>query len=93
MRRPCCVRQALLKPYEVGGANRPDHPGSLDKTGVVTLRHNSRLHHVGIGRRHLGRRVLVLVKDLHIRVLTDPGEPLRELHLDTSRDYQPRPRA
>jgi transposase InsO family protein len=64
----------------------------LDTTGVVTLRHNSRLHHIGIGRRHAGRRVLVLVKDLHIRVLTDTGELLRELTLDPSRDYQPQPK-
>jgi transposase InsO family protein len=64
----------------------------LDKTGVVTLRHNSRLHHIGIGRRHAGQRVLVLVKDLHIRVLTDTGELLRELTLDPNRDYQPQPK-
>ena len=64
----------------------------LDTTGVVTLRHNSRLHHIGIGRRHAGRRVLILVKDLHIRVLTDTGELLRELTLDPSRDYQPQPK-
>lgn len=63
----------------------------LDSTGVVTLRHNSRLHHIGIGRRHARQRVLVLVKDLHIRVLTDTGQLLRELTLDPSRDYQPQP--
>ncbi len=33
----------------------------VDKTGVITLRHNSRLHHVGLGRRLTGTRVLVLV--------------------------------
>jgi transposase InsO family protein len=64
----------------------------LDSTGVVTLRHNSRLHHIGIGRRHAGQRVLILVKDLDIRVLTDTGELLRELTLDPSRDYQPQPK-
>jgi transposase InsO family protein len=64
----------------------------LDSTGVVTLRHNSRLHHIGIGRRHAGQRVLILVKDLHIRVLTADGELLRELQLDPDRDYQPQPK-
>ena len=34
--------------------------------------------------------VLVLVHDLHIRVLTRHGELLRELTLDPTRDYQPR---
>ena len=61
----------------------------VDITGVVTLRHNSRLHHIGLGRRLTGTRVLVLVADLHVRVLTEDGELLRELTLDPSRDYQP----
>jgi len=61
----------------------------VDITGVITLRHNSRLHHIGIGRRHVGTRVLVLVADLDVRVLTEEGELLRELTLDPTRDYQP----
>ncbi len=61
----------------------------VDITGVITLRHNSRLHHIGLGRRLTGTRVLVLVADLHVRVLTEDGELLRELTLDPSRDYQP----
>jgi hypothetical protein len=52
------------------------------------MRHNSKLHHIGLGRRHAGTRVLVLVHDLHIRVLNDTGELIRELTLDPSRDYQ-----
>ena len=36
--------------------------------------------------------ILVLVHDLHIRVLTSDGELLRELTLDPTRDYQPQPR-
>ena len=63
----------------------------IDATGVFTLRHNSRLHHIGIGRRHAGTRILVLVHDLHIRVLTENGDLLRELTLDPTRDYQPQP--
>ena len=46
----------------------------------------------GVRRRHAGRRVLILVKDLHIRVLTDTGELLRELTLDPSRDCQLQPK-
>jgi len=55
---------------------------------VITLRHNSRLHHIGIGRRFARTRVLVLVADLDVRVLTEDGELLRALTLDPSRDYQ-----
>ena len=42
----------------------------IDTNGTLTLRHNSRLHHIGIGRRHAGTTVLVLVHDLHVRVLS-----------------------
>jgi transposase InsO family protein len=57
--------------------------------GVVTLRHNSRLHHIALGRRHSGQRVLVLTRDLDVRVLTETGELIRRLTLDPTRDYQP----
>ena len=61
----------------------------IDPSGVFTLRHNSRLHHIGVGRRHAGTDILVLVHDRHVRVLTHDGELLRELQLDPSKDYQP----
>ena len=61
----------------------------IDITGVITLRHDSRLHHIGLGRRLTGTRVLVLVDDLRVRVLTEDGELVRELTLDPTRDYQP----
>ena len=49
-----------------------------------------RLHHIGIGRTHAGTHVLLLVQDLHIRVVdAATGELLRELTIDPSRDYQP----
>src|SRR5215210_7696541 len=64
----------------------------IDSSGVFTLRHNSRLHHIGIGRRHAHRHILVLVHDLDIRVLTTDGELLRELRLDPARDYQRQPK-
>jgi len=31
----------------------------IDATGLVTLRHQGRLHHIGIGRPHAGTRVLL----------------------------------
>jgi len=65
----------------------------VDITGVITLRHNSRLHHIGLGRRLVGTRVLVLIEGLRIRVLTEDGELIRELTLDPTRDYQAHGRA
>jgi transposase InsO family protein len=62
----------------------------IDDTGVVTLRYNGRLHHIGVGRTHARTHVLLLVHDLHIRVINAAtGELLRELTLDPTRDYQP----
>jgi transposase InsO family protein len=64
----------------------------IDTTGTVSLRHNSRLHHIGVGRRYAGTRVLILALDTQIRIITEDGELLRELTLDPSRDYQPQAR-
>jgi transposase InsO family protein len=61
----------------------------VDKTGVFTLRHGPKMHHIGVGRAHKGRRIIVLVADLDIRVLSTEGELLRHLTLDTKKDYQP----
>ncbi|NUR97619.1 MAG: IS481 family transposase [Kribbellaceae bacterium] len=62
----------------------------IDHTGVVTLRVNGRLHHIGIGRTHARTHVLILVQDLEIRVVdAATGELLRELTLDPTKDYQP----
>ena len=62
----------------------------VDKTGSITLRHNSRLHHIGIGRTHAGTCVILLIQDLQIRVINaTTGELLRELTLNPNRDYQP----
>jgi transposase InsO family protein len=65
----------------------------IDITGVITLRHNSRLHHIGLGRRLIGTRVIALVDGLRVRVITEDGELIRELVLDPSRDYQPHGRS
>jgi transposase InsO family protein len=62
----------------------------IDTSGTVTLRHQSRLHHIGLGRQLAGTRVYVLTADRHIRVVAiETGELLRELTLDPHRDYQP----
>lgn len=65
----------------------------IDKTGSVTLRVAGRLRHIGVGRPHAGTHVTLLVHDLHVRVIhAATGELLRELEIDTTRDYQPRHR-
>jgi transposase InsO family protein len=62
----------------------------VDRDGKLTLRHNSRLHHIGIGTNFAGSRILMLIRDLDIRIIAeDSGELIRELTLDPTRDYQP----
>jgi transposase InsO family protein len=62
----------------------------LDANGCVTLRHGGKLYHIGIGRTYARTHVLLLVQDLHIRIINAAtGELLRELILDTTRSYQP----
>ncbi len=60
----------------------------IDNNGKVTLRHRSRLHHIGVGHAHKGKRVILLVDGLDVRVLSQDGELLRHLTLDPARDYQ-----
>ena len=57
---------------------------------ATKLRHNGRLHHIGLGRTYAGTYVRLLIEDLQITVAdATTGEVLRELVLDASRDYQP----
>ena len=62
----------------------------VDDSGVVTLRHAGRLHHIGIGRTHTRTHIIMIIQDLAIRVVhAATGELLRDLVLDPTRDYQP----
>lgn len=63
----------------------------IDAGGSITIRYNSRLHHIGLSKHLRGTRVIVLVNDRDIRVLArDTGKLIRKLELDPTRDYQPR---
>lgn len=64
------------------------HSDKVDKTGAFTLRYDSRLYHIGLGRPHRGRTVRLLVADRDVRVIDSNGELIRELTLDASRNYQ-----
>jgi transposase InsO family protein len=62
----------------------------VDTGGTVTLRLNGRLHHIGIGRTHARTHVILLIDGTHVRVVhATTGELLRDLTINTSRDYQP----
>jgi hypothetical protein len=62
----------------------------IGTTGTLTLRHAGRLYHIGIGRTHARTHIILLVQDLHIRVVNAAtGELLRDLTLNPDRNYQP----
>lgn len=65
----------------------------VDTGGVITIRYDSQLRHIGLGRQHAGTRVLALIADRYIRIVNaQTGQLLRELTLNPTRDYQPRNR-
>lgn len=91
---PAAVYTALPKALPATSRDHDTHTrvrhDRIDSTGVVTLRTAGRLHHIGIGRTHTGTHVIMLINDLHVRVINAvTGELLRELIIDPTRDYQP----
>jgi hypothetical protein len=92
---PAAVYTTRPKAAPFAGARTQDshdriRHDKIDDSGVVTLRVAGRLHHIGIGRTHARTHVLLLIQDLHVRVVVaTTGELLRELIIDPTKDYQP----
>ena len=62
----------------------------VDKAGKVTLRINSTMYHIAVGRTHARTPIKMLVHDLDVTIINaTTGELLTELTIDTSRRYQP----
>jgi hypothetical protein len=53
---------------------------------VADPRHQSRLRHLGVGRRHAGPRVVALVADRNVHVINEDGELLTVFTIDPARD-------
>ncbi len=89
---PATIYQARPKATPAG-RDDPHHRVRRDRVdtgGTITLRVAGALRHIGIGRTHARTHVIVLVDDLHVRVVdAATGELLRELTIDPTRDYQP----
>jgi hypothetical protein len=61
----------------------------VDQSGVVTLRHAGKLHHIGIGRTHTRTHVILLIQDLHVRVVNSITSELpRESTPTPKRDHR-----
>ena len=60
----------------------------IDDSGSVSLRYDSKMFHIGIGRRFKRMPVRLYIADLDVRVVTIDGELLRHLEIDPSQRYQ-----
>jgi transposase InsO family protein len=92
-RTPLQAYSARVKAKPASGPRPASHfrvrHDKVDDGGTVTVRHMSKLHHIGLGRAHKGLQVKLLIAGQSVRVITLEGELIRELTLDPSRDYQP----
>lgn len=90
---PAVAYTTRLKATPTNTTTNPHHRvrhDRIDDSGVVTLRHNGRLHHIGIGRTHARTRIILLAHDLDIRIINAAtGELLRKLTLNPNINYQP----
>ena len=60
----------------------------VDNDGHVSIRHAGRMHHLGIGRTHTGKRILALADPTTITVIhLNTGEILSQHHIDPTRGY------
>jgi transposase InsO family protein len=78
---PIGVREVPFLHYRI----RQDR---VDREGKITLRYGGRLRHLAVGRPHKGTRVLVLVADRDVRVLSEGGELLSHHVIDPTKNYQ-----
>jgi hypothetical protein len=66
---------------------RYDH---VDAHGKMSLRRAGRMHHLGIGRAHAGKRILAIADETTVTVIhLDTAETLSEHHIDPTRNYWP----
>jgi hypothetical protein len=47
----------------------PGPPGPCEQAGNVTVRYLSRLHHIGVGKAHVGEKVRLLIAYDRVRVV------------------------
>jgi len=61
----------------------------IGPNGTISLRHAGKMHHLGIDRAWAGKRVLGLVVDREVRIVTQDGELLGTVQIDPEKDCQP----
>jgi transposase InsO family protein len=90
-RTPLVAWSARLKARPMGAAAALHYrvrQDRVDTNGTVTLRYESRLRHILVGRAHKHQSVRLLIAGPQVRVIREDGSLLRELTIDPRRDYQ-----
>ena len=83
------ARPKATPPHTTNAHFRIRHD-TVDQFGKLTLRHGSRLHHLGIGRTHAHTPVLILVTTHTITVISKTGHHLiASHHINPDRNYWP----
>ncbi len=63
----------------------------IDGVGTVSLRYESGMRHLAIGRAHKGKHVIMLIADTEVMIADAfTGELLAEHTIDPSKSYQPK---
>lgn len=73
----------------------PDDPNlwrvrydTIDNSGTITIRHQGRLIHLGVGRAHARTEIICLIHNSDATVITNDGLVLAEFTLNAAHDYQ-----
>src|SRR5277367_2308303 len=81
------ARPKAAPPHTAHGHFRIRHD-TVDQFGKLTLRHGSRLHHLGVGRPHAATPVLILVTTVTVTVISkNQHHVLSSHHIDPDRNY------
>jgi transposase InsO family protein len=81
------ARPKASPPHTLTGQFRIRHD-TVDQFGKLTLRHGSRLHHLGIGRTHAATPVLILVTTTTVTIVSkNHHRVLSSHHIDPDRNY------
>ena len=72
------------------GGHAAHRTARVGSNGTIVQIHDGRRRHIAIGRRHAGTTVLVASEGPRVKIAdAATGELLRELTIDSTRDYQP----
>ena len=86
----CAARPKATPGSRTAGTRDRVRADRIDADGKLTLRHAGRLYHIGTGRTYARTRILMLVRDLPIRVINAAtAEILRELVPDPAATTSP----